>query len=326
MKEIIFEKTKINRILVSIHLIVTILMILNVFFIPFVIMLYITRFAYPLIISSSIIFVSFVLTDEQAHLCSYGFWINILGNLIFLVFLFPNITHIQYVFLLILSLINIGISALLLFYRHEIDKIVITGLVKVEESFNKLDLKTIKSKIPLYRIKRSIQRGIRAEYLDPNFIIDKDILLKCPEMKIRKEILYKKTRSPNVWEINGVQINIYGVSLIGLSFLWYIIYHIFFDFTHIIFGVNFTIGAFIITYHAVQSLHHRKTILIIDHWLRWKNEIDLSNLGTDYGYLPINYSPRQLVDIVTKYKKTGVFGNIEINNFKIRLVKKDSAL
>ena len=314
MKEITFKKTNINRILTLIHVLITLLMIITVLFIRLETAIFITRYAYPIIIVSSVIFACFVIFDEQCHLSSYGFWMNLFGNLVFLIFLFPNIQYLQYVFLLILSLTSIGISSLLLYYRHEVDKIIIMGMVEVEETFDKLDLTTIKCNIPLYRIKRAIQRGIRAEYLDPNFIIDKNILLKCPVMKINKDILYRKMRNPNAWEKNGVQINIYGVSLVGLSFLWLIVFQFLFDFTYIIFGLNFAIGSFIITYHAVQSLHHRKAALIIEQWLHWKKEVDLSKLGKDFGYMPINYSTKQLLSIVEKYIDTGLFGNIRIKN------------
>ena len=320
MKEISFEKTNINRILVLIHVSITILMNISILIIPFVVIIYIAFIACPIIILSSIIFVIFVLLDEQCHLSSYGFWINISGNAIFLIFLIPYFFYIPLVLLLFISLASIGISALLLYYRHEVDKIIIFGMIEVEESFENLDLKTIKSKIPLYRIKRAIQRGIRAEYLDPNFIIDKDILLKCPVLKINKDILYKKMRSPIAWDIKGVHLNIYGVSLIGLSFLWFIVLQILSDFTYVIFAINIALGATVITYHAVQSLHHRKTALIIEQWLRWKKEVDLSKLGREFGYLPIGYSPNELVKIVEKYRDSGVFGEIKINKFILNLV------
>ncbi|NHI91277.1 MAG: hypothetical protein EAX96_02155 [Candidatus Lokiarchaeota archaeon] len=322
LQEINFKKTFTNPILVIFHSTISIIVIILLSIIQFNLILFLGWLGFLLLISSSIIFVTFVILDEQSHLSSYGFWFNLLGNIFFLYDIIIQLFYTQYFvyfILIILCVTNFAISSLLLYYRHEIDKIIIFGMVKIEESFDQLDLQTIRTKIPLYRIKRAIQRGIRAEYLDPNFILDKNILLKCPVLKIDKATLYKKIRSPNVIDLNGVHINIYGIALIALSFLWFLVYKILVLFTYYLFIATFALGAFIITYHAVQSLHHRKAALILEHWLKWKKELDLSKFGKEFGYMPINYSPKQLLGIIEKYKDTGVFGMIKIIKYKVIL-------
>ncbi|MHA1799589.1 MAG: hypothetical protein ACTSVY_14170 [Candidatus Helarchaeota archaeon] len=324
VEEISFKKRKINLLLTILYVFITIIMIFLFIFIFSLVSILFGWFAIVLIIISSIIFISYVIFDEQCHLSSYAFWFSLIGNLILLISSSMNLFIQDFILLFVLSLVSISISSLLFYFRHEVDKVIILTLVRVEESFDKLDLKEIKTNIPLYRLKRAIQRGIRAEYLDPTFIIDKDILFKSPVLKISKDILYKKMQSPNTIDINGVHLNIYGLFLMAASFSWFLVQKFLSDFTFYLFGITFALGIFIVNYQAVQSLHHRKAVLIIEQWLRWKKEINLFNLGSEYGYMPIKYSGEQLMKIVKKYKNTGVLGNIEIKNNRIILIDEEN--
>jgi len=318
MKEITVKKNRKNQVLFVLHVITSLL--LAYWFYPFPLDINSTfnLIGLILILTSTIIYMFYVFLDEQCHMCSYASWINFYGNsVIIMTILFSfSVTSIME---LIFSIANIAISITLLIFRHEMDEVIGFTLIKHEESFEELDLNDINTRIPLYRIKRTIQRGIRAEYMDPNFIIDRDMLLKCPVLKINKDILYRKMKPLDTINIGGNHFKIYGLALIGMSPLWFLVINFLSYLSHILFGITLAIGLIFTCYFAVQSLHNRKVALVIEHWLRWKKEVDLAKIGKEFGYLPVPYTPDQLLKIVKKFESTGVFGKIRIDKMKLIL-------
>lgn len=194
------------------------------------------------------------------------------------------------------SLACVILGVLLYFLRHWVDRIIIIQLYPFNDEITELNLQAIHCPYGMLRFQRAIERGIRAQYLNQYYYIDREKLIKSNIKIIEKKNLYQNVRAP--WRYF-----IFGYVLCGVSAFMLIAY-ITFKAIFILFNfsITFTLGILLVDYYSIRTLNLRKTILIIDHWLRRNGEVDLGKLDKLFGFLPIKYPILELKRISKRYE------------------------
>ncbi|MHA1380431.1 MAG: hypothetical protein ACTSRG_18855 [Candidatus Helarchaeota archaeon] len=265
--------------------------------------------ALPLQLIGAAFFLWFGLGTQKCNLGTFGFGFGVPSSGTILACSSINFFYFSHglsYLIAILSLISLIIGSALFLFRHNVDRIIIYQIIPFNNKITELDLKKLKCPDGMLRLQRAISRGIRAQYLNPLFYLDKEKLIKSNVKIIDKKYLYKNVHASHMFGILG-----YSLCFISVPFL--IFY--FFDgcLLIILFFLIFVTGLILTDYYYIHRLNLRKTILIIDHWLRRTGEVDLSKIDKKYGFLPIKYSISKLKRIAQKYES---FLSCKIENEK----------
>ncbi|MFX1296076.1 MAG: hypothetical protein ACFFD2_14655 [Promethearchaeota archaeon] len=257
-----------------------------------------------------VFFLWFGLGTQKCNINTYGFGFGVPGAGVLCICSAVNYYYLLYpisLFLTLFSSLCFFIGVLLFIFRHKVDAEMIFQLVPLNDKIIKLNLQKINCPYGMLRLKRAISRGIRAQYLNPLFYIDKEKLIRAKIKIIDKKYLYKHVHAPHA-------IGIIGYCIIFISTIFLILYFFFGIYLLLTFFIVLSVGITLIDYYYIRRLNLRKTILIIDHWLRRTGEVDLAKLDKEYGFLPIKYSLSALKHISKKYES---FLNAKLTGEKI---------
>ncbi|MFX0138865.1 MAG: hypothetical protein ACFFDN_34810 [Candidatus Hodarchaeota archaeon] len=264
------------------------------------------------LLAGMIFFLWFGLGTQKCNINTYGFGFGVPGAGVLCICLSINYYYLYEPISLISALLSLlcFITGVFLFiFRHKVDAQIIYQLIPLNGKITAIDLRKVYCPYGMLRFQRAISRGIRAQYLNPMFYIDKEKLVRANIEIINKKYLYKHVHAPHAVGIIG-----YSLSLISGIFLF--LYFIFGIYLLIIFFIVLGGGITLVDYYYIRRLNLRKTILIIDHWLRRTGEVDLAKLDIEYGFLPIKYPLLALKHISKRYES--FMGAKLINNKLIK--------
>ncbi|MHA1386060.1 MAG: hypothetical protein ACTSR3_20085 [Candidatus Helarchaeota archaeon] len=268
---------------------------------------------FPLLIGAAF-FLWFGLGTQKCNLGTFGFGFGVPASGVILAcstvnyFLF---SHNSSSYIIIFSIICLCVGFLHFLFRHNVDRMIIYQIIPLNDKITEINLKKLNCPYGLLRLQRAISRGIRAQYLNPFFYLDKEKLIKSNVKIIDKKYLYKNVHASHWFGIIG-----YGLCLLSVPFLILYFYDGFI--LLIIFFIIFSSGIICVDYYYIRRLNLRKTILILDHWLKRTGQVDLTKIDKDFGFLPIKYSVRELKNISKRYE---TFLKAKLNNDK--LIKKE---
>lgn len=248
-----------------------------------------------------VFFLWFGLGTEQCNIGTYGFGFGFSGAIILFILSFINYS-IQSerisLFLNILSLLSIITSGLIFIFRHNVDRNIVFPLMPFNDKITEINLQRLKSPYGMFRLQQALERGIRGLYLSHYFYLDKE-KLKRSKIKIidkeHKKYLYKNVHAPHI-------IGIMGYIFCFSSIIFFLLYFTYGIYLLVIFFIIFGSGVVLVDYYYIRRLNLRKTILIIDHWLKISGKVDLIKLDSEFGFLPIKYSLSTLKHILKKYE------------------------
>ncbi|NVM04951.1 MAG: hypothetical protein HWN67_21700 [Candidatus Helarchaeota archaeon] len=250
------------------------------------------------LVTGMIFFLWFGLGTQKCNINTYGFGFGVPGALILCICLTLNFSYLYDPMSLIsalLSLICFFTEVVLFIFRHKVDADIIYQLMPLNDKINEIELRKINWPYGILRLQRAISRGIRAQYLNPLFYLDKEKLARARIGIINKKYLYKNVHASYAFGIIG-----YFISFISTIFL--ILYFIFGIYLLVTFFIVLGVGITLVDYYYIRRLNLRKTILIIDHWLRRIVEVDLAKIDKEFGFLPIKYPISALKHISKRYE------------------------
>ncbi len=254
--------------------------------------------AFSFLLAGTGFFLWFGLGTQKCNIDTYGFGFGVPGAGILSVCSFLNfhfLGELKSFTISLLSLACVVIGVLLFIFRHKIDADVIYQIIPLNDKISELDLQKIRFPYGILRLQRAISRGIRAQYLNPLFFIDKNKLIRGEIKIIDKKYLYKNVHTSHLYGVVGYAMSFSSIIFLLLYFSNGIYYLI-------TFFIVLSVGVSLIDYYYIRRLNLRKTILIIDHWLRRTGAVDLSIIDKEFGFLPIKYSLSELKKIAKRYE------------------------
>ncbi|MHC1591451.1 MAG: hypothetical protein ACXQS8_05155 [Candidatus Helarchaeales archaeon] len=248
----------------------------------------------------SVFFSVFAFGTERCNLAVFGFGFGTPGAIVISVIsflfgvIFPQFWLIAIVNV-VSGLIGAVIGFVLWWFRHNVDFIIVMQFVKIDERIQDMDLSKVACPYGLLRLQRALERGIRARYLNQYLYLDMNHLRKSDVKIIDKKYLYENVHAPKVTLLVGVIACITCAFILVLELMSN-------NFALLIpFFFVFGIGVSLMDYYFIRTLNLRKTILILDHWLKRTGAVDLSRIDREFGFLPIKYPLNKLRQIARQY-------------------------
>ncbi|MHA1144292.1 MAG: hypothetical protein ACTSRW_06100 [Candidatus Helarchaeota archaeon] len=246
-------------------------------------------------------FLWFGLGTEKCNICVFGFGFGSSSAAIICLdaslCIYSHVGSVVFAVPIIILSLTCGIIGFILWHlRHEVDFIIINQFIPIDEEIREMNLYEVRCPYGILRLQRTLSRGIRAGYLNPYLYLDKGKLIRSDVKIIDKQYLYDNVKAPRVLLYSGLICC--AISALILFLYFCTDSYLFF----IIFGAVFGLGLGLIDYYFIRTLNLRKTILIIDHWLRRVGSLDLYKIDKDFGFLPIKYSISSLKCIVRRYQ------------------------